>query len=128
MLEPVLDSRDPAQVFLDVLFADPPHRDDAAVTIGEDRAEDPLGQEDALAVMAEGAVADVSQVGLRFVEPVVDGQVVFRLTAPPLDAGQRVMKRMSDGTPPFGYLPLRPARRVIGLAAGLPRLIYLAGE
>jgi hypothetical protein len=42
-----------------VLFADPPHRDDAAVTIGEGRSEDLLGQEDALAVMAEGAVTDV---------------------------------------------------------------------
>src|SRR5207249_2398899 len=79
------------EVFLDVLFADPAHRDDPSGTVGQRRAEELLAQEDAFAVVPQGAMAEVGDVGLGFVEPVVDRQIIFDPTAPAIDARQGVM-------------------------------------
>lgn len=61
-----------------MLLADQPDRHGLAVAVGEGDAEDVLAEEDALAVMPQGAVAQVGQMGLALVEPIVDGEVVIK--------------------------------------------------
>jgi hypothetical protein len=102
IFQPVLDRRNPAKIFLHVLLAHPTHGDHPAIAVGERDAKDAFGQEDTFGMMAERPVADVGQAHFTLVEKVVNRQVVFRLAAPTLDAGQGVVIRVRDGPPPFG--------------------------
>ena len=57
--------RDEAEIFLDVLLADQPHRHDAAGRDRDRRAEEALEHEDALGVVAQGAVTKIGADRLR---------------------------------------------------------------
>ena len=79
--EPVLDRGNPAEVFQNVLLADEPDWDYPA---GRDRdrgAEDVLQHEDALRMMPEGPVPEVSHVLLATVEPLVQPEVFMSFAA-----------------------------------------------
>lgn len=80
--DPVLERRDAAQIFLHVLFGDVADRHRFSLRVGDGHAEEALGEEDALGVVAKGAVAKVGDKALGLVEPLVDGQVFFRLFLP----------------------------------------------
>jgi hypothetical protein len=81
VLEPILYRWYPAQVVFDVLFADGAYRHLLPVTVGDCRAENSCTQEDAFAVMAECPVAEIGNVCLALVKPVMNFQIVFRHTA-----------------------------------------------
>ena len=51
-----------------------------SVAIHDGHAKQLLRQEDALAVMTKGSMAEVRKECLRLIKPVVDGQVVLGLT------------------------------------------------
>src|SRR5947209_18806950 len=84
-------------MFADVLLADPSDRDNPASGQRDGRTEDGFGHEDALGMVAERAVPEVGDDHLRFIEPVMDADIVLRDTTPLLHAGKRVVIRMSHG-------------------------------
>jgi hypothetical protein len=58
-LHPVREGRDEAEILDDMLLADTARGDDAAGRLGDGRAEDGLGQEDAFGEVAERAVPKI---------------------------------------------------------------------
>jgi len=58
-LHPVGETRDEAKVFLNMLLTDPPGRDDASGRQREGLAENRLGHEDALGMVAQRPVPEV---------------------------------------------------------------------
>src|SRR5262249_47504259 len=99
VFQPVLDRRNPAEIVLDVLLADGADRNRLADAVRQRRPEDRLAQEDAFAVVAERAMAHVGDVRLALVEPVVDREVVARLTAEQARRTHSVMIGMSHRGP-----------------------------
>jgi len=82
-----------------VLLVDPPDRDLPARGDRYGRAENLLGHEDALSVVAQSTVPEIGDDHFRFVEPVVDALVAFNLAAPLPNAGECVMIRMCHDRP-----------------------------
>jgi hypothetical protein len=82
VFQPVLHRGNPAQVFLDVLLANPAHRDDPARTVRQCGAKDPLGEKDAFRVMAQGPMANIRQTHLALIEELMNRQVVLWLASP----------------------------------------------
>src|SRR5580704_19609642 len=76
MDQPVFDCRDPTEIVFDMLLANLSHGNDSLCGVLDCRSEQRLAEKDSLAVMAERAMAHVGEVRFRFVEPVVDRQVV----------------------------------------------------
>lgn len=70
------------KIFMNVLLAEQPDRDLAALTVDNIGAKDPLALEDALRVVPEHPVAEIGHELLAGVEPVVQGQIVFGGAAP----------------------------------------------
>src|SRR5687767_9602680 len=99
MLQPVLDRWDPAEVVLHMLLADRAHRDGLAVAVRQRRPEDRLAKEDAFAVMPQRPVANVGNMCLALVEPVMDGEIVARHAAEQLRRADRVVIGMSHDAP-----------------------------
>lgn len=79
--EPVGHRRNPAEIFHHVLLADEPHGKNPAGRERDRAAEEGLQHEDALGMMAEGAVPEVGHVGLAAVEPFVQPEVLVSLAA-----------------------------------------------
>src|SRR5262245_36743903 len=88
-LDPISERRNEAEVFANVLLADPSNGNDPASGQRNSRAEDSLRHENALGVMSKSAVAEVRSYLLRCVEPVMDALIVFDRAAPFLHAGKR---------------------------------------
>ena len=80
---PILERWDSPKVFPHMLFANIPNGNSPAVAVHNDVAEEPLGQEDALGMVAQGPMTKVCDLSFRLIEEVVDGLVVFRLAAKP---------------------------------------------
>ena len=79
LAQPVSHRGNPAEVFENVLLADEPDWD---YTAGQDRdAKDTFQHVDALGMVPEGPVPEVSHVGLTGVEPFVVLQILVRLVA-----------------------------------------------
>ena len=77
LAQPVSHRGNPAEVFENVLLADEPDWD---YTAGQDRdrgAKEGLQHEDALGMMAKGAVPEVGHVALRAIEPFVQPDEIF---------------------------------------------------
>ena len=81
MLQPVLDGRNPAKIVLDVLLADSSYRNGSAQAVCQRRSKDRLTQENTFTVVPKRAMADIGNVRLGLVEPVMYRQVVVGLTA-----------------------------------------------
>ena len=64
-----------------MLFADLTDRHLAAVAVGKRRAEHARADEDALTVVTERPVADIGEMRLALVEPVMDREIIFRSAA-----------------------------------------------
>ena len=73
VLKPILDRWDPAKVVFDVLLANGSNRNCLANAIRQRRSEDCLAQENAFAVMSKRSMADVGNVRLALIEPIMDG-------------------------------------------------------
>ena len=86
-LHPLGERRNEAKIFTDVLFADPSDRDDPASGDHDGRTEDGLGHENALGMVTEGAMPEVGDDHFRFIEPIMDADVVLRNTTPLLYGG-----------------------------------------
>ena len=107
--QPVRGGGNAPQVFLDVLLANPAHRHNPALGGGDADAEDALAQEDALGVVAQGAVAHVGDVRLALVEPVVDGEVVLGDAAIELRRADGVKGSLMFQHSPRFYFKFEPA-------------------
>ena len=79
--EPVSHRRNPAEVFQYVLLADESHWDYTASRDRDRGAEDIFQHEDALAVMPEGPMPEVSHVGFGAIEPLVQPEVFMSFAA-----------------------------------------------
>jgi hypothetical protein len=78
--QPVLSCGNSAQVFPDMLFSYIPDWNFVSVAIHNGNSKQLLGQENALGVMAKCPVAKVREECFRFVEPIVDREIVFCLS------------------------------------------------
>lgn len=94
--------RDASEVLTDVLLSEPAHRDLPPGADRDRRAEDLLGQEDALGVVTQGAVAYVGGDRLCRVEPVVDRLVVLRFAAPLLGGADGMVVWVGHQLHPLG--------------------------
>lgn len=95
--EPVLDTGDEARKILtDMLFGDEPDRNLFAGGHCDGGAEFLFAPKDPQAVMPQGPVSEISQIGFGLVEPVVDGLVVCRGPTEAFGRALRMVKRMSD--------------------------------
>jgi len=81
MLKPILYRRNPAQIVGHVLLANRSHGNVLAVAVLDRRSKNGGAQEDALAVMPQRAVAEIGEVRLALVKPVMDCEVVLRFAA-----------------------------------------------
>ena len=79
--EPILDCGNAAQIFPDMLFAHIPDGDLFPVAVNDAYPEQFLRQENALGMMPQGPVTKVGKERLRFVEPVVNREVVLSFSA-----------------------------------------------
>lgn len=102
VFQPVLHAGNPAQIFLDVLFADQTGGDFLPGTVGDGDAEDRLGHEDALSVMAQGAMAPVGVHRLAGVEPAMNGDIIFRLAAEATGGRSGMVIWVRHDESPFG--------------------------
>jgi hypothetical protein len=93
--EPVLDSGYSSEVFSHVLFPDVADWDRGTIAVENTDAKDAFGQKNALSMMAKRAMAEVGEKRLRFIEPVMDGNVVFWPSAESPDATPIVFKGMN---------------------------------
>jgi hypothetical protein len=68
-----------------------------SVTIHDGNAKQLLREENALGMMAKGPMTEVPEECLRFIEPVVNWQIVFRSSPEFPRAAQRVLEWVSHG-------------------------------
>jgi len=97
LCEPILSRRNSSQIFLNVLFSDIPDWNLLSVTVCDRHTKNRLAQEDSLSVVAQGAVTEVGKERLRLIKPVMNGQVIFGLTAKSLRTIQCVFPRVCHG-------------------------------
>ena len=79
--QPVSHRRNPAEVFQYVLLADESHGDHTPGRERDRGAEDIFQHEDALTVVPEGPVPEVSHVGFGAIEPLVQPEVFMSFAA-----------------------------------------------
>src|SRR3546814_19076040 len=89
-----------------MLFPDKANGNYAPRRDGDRRSEEALEHEDALGVMTQCAVPEISSERLGFVEPLVERQIVCRLAAPFADQRKRLVITLTTQR----LLPSRPRR------------------
>src|SRR3546814_3918174 len=92
---PVSEARDEAQILADMLFTDQSDGHDAAGRQRDRHPEEALEHENAFGVMPERPVAEVRYDRLRFVEPLMEREIVVRRPAPAARRGKRMVLTMS---------------------------------
>src|SRR3546814_5500885 len=88
---PVSEARDEAQILADMLFTDQSDGHDAAGRQRDRHPEEALEHENAFGVMPERPVAEVRYDRLRFVEPLMEREIVVRRPAPAARRGKRMV-------------------------------------
>ena len=72
-------------IFFDVLLGDIAHGHLAAIAVDDGATKQSFGFEDALGVMAQGAMPEIGKALLGGIEPIMDGEIIFGLAAPKAD-------------------------------------------
>jgi len=93
--KPILGRRDAPEIFSYMLFADVTDRHIVAVSVANRNSKDAFGQENALRVMPERAVAEIREVGFGFVKPTVNRKIIFGFTTELSDTALCVFEWMS---------------------------------
>src|SRR5215471_16771441 len=81
MPQPIFYRRNPTEIVGHVLLANGAHGNGLAVTVLYGRSKNGGAQKNPLAVMAKRAVPKIGEMGLAFIKPIVDCQIVLRLAA-----------------------------------------------
>lgn len=101
---PISKARYEPKVFLHVLLADPPDRDNPARRQCDRGTKDDLRHENSFRMMTKCPMAKVGGNLLGLVEPAVDGQIIIDGTAPSSYAGEGMMVRMGHEIFPLEYV------------------------
>jgi hypothetical protein len=88
---PIRKGRDESEVFADVLLTDEPGWHHAPGREGDGWPENGFRHEDALGMVAQGAMPEIGDDLLGFIEPAVEVLVIFDDAAPFFHAGQGMM-------------------------------------
>jgi hypothetical protein len=77
--EPILGCGNPTEVFLNVLFSHIADGNLQSSAVHDGHTEHPLGQKNALGMVAKGSVTEVRKECFRLIKPTMNREIVFRL-------------------------------------------------
>jgi hypothetical protein len=95
--QPILGCGYAPQILFHVSLTDVRQGDLFGFAVGDRHAKDLFTQENALGMMAKNSVSEIREEGFRLIEPVMDDNVVFRLSAEFGGAALRVLEWMCHG-------------------------------